>query len=103
MNNSLILAQRTAEDLKSAAKKEAQLMLDEAKRRISDILMVYQEIIKRMNVFNTELKAQVTGQLEMLEKNQRKIEELADFFYGRDLKEIMEKLETVTVGQDQHG
>ena len=39
----------------------------------------------------------------MLEKNQRKIEELADFFYGRDLKEIMEKLETVTVGQDQHG
>ncbi len=103
MNNSLILAQRTAEDLKSAARKEAQLMLDEAKRRISDILMVYQEIIKRMNVFNTELKAQVTGQLEMLEKNQRKIEELADFFYGRDLKEIMEKLETVTVGQDQHG
>ncbi|HQA06505.1 MAG TPA: DivIVA domain-containing protein [Syntrophomonadaceae bacterium] len=102
MNSSLILAQQTAEDLKATARKEAQLMLEESKRRISDILMVYQEIIKRMNLFNTELKAQISGQMEMLEKNQRKIEELSNFFYGRDLKEIMERLETATVSQDQH-
>lgn len=100
MNNSLILAQQTAEDLKATAKKEAQLMLEESKRKISDILMVYQEIIKRMNVFNTELKAQIGGQMEMLEKNQRKIEELSNFFYGRDLKEIMERLETVTINDE---
>lgn len=99
MNSSLILAQQTAEDLKGAARKEAQLMLEEAKHRISDILMVYQEIIKRMNLFNTELKAQVGGQLEILDKNQAKIEELSDFFYGRDLKEMMERLESVTLSQ----
>lgn len=100
MNSSLILAQQTAEDLKGAARKEAHLMLEESKRRISDILMVYQEIIKRMNLFNTELKAQISGQMEILDKNQRKIEELSDFFYGRDLKEMMERLESVTINQE---
>lgn len=99
MNSSLILAQQTAEDLKAAARKEAHLMLEESKRRISDILLVYQEIIKRMNLFNTELKAQIGGQLEILDKNQHKIEELSDFFYGRDLKEMMERLESVTIHQ----
>ncbi|MDI9479668.1 MAG: DivIVA domain-containing protein [Syntrophomonadaceae bacterium] len=102
MNSSLILAQQTAEDLKAIARQEAQLMLEEAKQRISDVLMVYQEIIKRMNLFNTELKAQVGGQLEILEKNQAKIEELSDFFYGRDLKEMMERLESVTLSQTPH-
>lgn len=97
MNNSLILAQQTAEDLKANARREAQLMLDESKHRISDVLMVYQDIIKRMNVFNTELKAQISGQMDMLEKNQRKIDELTGFFYGRDLKEMMERLESVTL------
>lgn len=102
MNNSLILAQQTAEDLKAAARKEAQMMLEESKRRISDILMVYQEIIKRMNVFNTELKAQIGGQMEMLEKNQHKIDELSNFFYSRDLKDMMERLGSVTLSQEQH-
>ena len=55
-----------------------------------------------MNLFNTELKAQVGGQLEILEKNQAKIEELSDFFYGRDLKEMMERLESVTLSQTPH-
>lgn len=97
MNSSLILAQQTADDLKASARKEAQLMLEESKRRISDVLMVYQEIIKRMNLFNTELRAQISGQMEMLEKNQRKIDDLSDFFYGRDLKEMMERLEAVSI------
>jgi len=102
MNNSLILAQQTAEDLKEAARKEAQLMLEESKRRISDVLMVYQEIIKRMNLFNTELRAQINVQLEMLDKNQHKIEELSDFFYGKDLKEMMERLESINISQGAH-
>ena len=38
MNSSLILAQQTAEDLKAIARQEAQLMLEEAKQRISDVL-----------------------------------------------------------------
>ncbi len=97
MNNSLILAQQTAEGLRANAQKEAELILESSKHRIADILMIYQEIIKRMNVFGVEMKAQVSGHLEMLEKNQAKVEELSGFFYGKDLKDVMEKLEKVSL------
>ena len=97
MNNSLIFAQQTAEDMKTNARREADLILEDAKRRIAELLMVYQEVIKRLNLFNTELKAQMGGQMEMLEKNQKRIEELSQFFYSKDIKEMLEKLEHVNI------
>lgn len=97
MNNSLIFAQQTAEDMKSNARKEAEMILDNAKKRIAEVLMVYQEIIKRLSIFSTELKAQIGGQMEMLEKNQRKVDELSEFFYSRDLKDMLEKMEQINI------
>ena len=97
MNNSLIFAQKTAEDMKSSARKESELILEDAKRRIAEVLMVYQEIIKRLSLFSTELKAQIGGEMEMLEKNQKKVEDLSEFFYSRDLKDMLEKLEHIDV------
>ena len=97
MNNSLIFAQQTAEDIKSNARREAELILVDAKKRIAELLMVYQEVIKRLNLFNTELKAQMSGQMEMLEKNQQRVEELTQFFYGKDIKDMLEKLEQVNI------
>jgi len=35
----------------------------------------------------------VAGQMEILEKNQKKVEEMTEFFFGRDLKEVLEKIE----------
>lgn len=96
MNNSIILAQQTAEEVIANARKEANLHLEDSKRHVASILGVYQEIIKRMNVFNVELKSQMNAEMEMLDKNQRKIEDLANFFYGKDLKELLENLEQVT-------
>ncbi|MGR6835646.1 DivIVA domain-containing protein [Syntrophomonas erecta] len=101
MNSSLILAQQTAEDLKNSARKEADLILGEARKKISTILMVYQDIIKRLNLFNVELKAQINGELDLLERNQHKIDELSSFFYSKDLKELMEHLETVTMEEKE--
>lgn len=95
MNNSLILAQQTAEELQKNARLEAQGILTASRRQAAELLIVYQDIIKRMNVFNAEIKGQVMAQNEMLEKNQRKIEELSKFFYGEDIKQILEKLEQV--------
>ena len=97
MNNSLIFAQQTAEDIKINARREAELILVDAKKRIAELLMVYQEVIKRLNLFNTELKAQMSGQMELLEKNQQRIEECTQFFYSKDLKDIVEKLEQVNI------
>ncbi len=100
MNNSLILAQQTAQEYQKTAQLQAQLMLDGAKQQIADLLMVYQEIIKRMNIFNSEMKAQVSGQSEMLEKNQKKIDEMVNFFYSADTKDLLEKLARVRGDQE---
>ncbi|MBC7076105.1 MAG: DivIVA domain-containing protein [Syntrophomonadaceae bacterium] len=100
MNNSLILAQQTAEELKENARKEADLILQNAKQRITEILAVYQEVIKRLNMLTAELKAQVGGEMEFLEKNQQKIEELSRFFYSKDLKELMENLGKIELKEE---
>lgn len=97
MNNSLILAQQTAEDLKANAHKEADLILKESKRRISEVLAVYQDIIKRLNVFGVEIKAQVNAHTDIMEKNQMKIDDLSQFFYSKDLKDLMEGLEKINL------
>ncbi|NLJ73279.1 MAG: DivIVA domain-containing protein [Syntrophomonadaceae bacterium] len=101
MNNSLILAQQTAEGLRANAKKEADLILEESKGKIAEILMIYQEIIKRMNIFGVEIKAQVGAHLEMLDKNQARIEDLSTFFYSKDLKDLLENLEEVSLDKTE--
>lgn len=98
MNNSLILAQRTAEEVKANAHREADLFLAEAKQKITGMLGVYQDIVKRLNIFSAELKAQLNGQIDMLDKHQQKLDELSDFFCGRYLKEQLENLEKISPG-----
>lgn len=97
MNNSLIFAQQAAEDLKANARREAELIIDSSKKRIAEVFAVYQEVIKRLSLFNAELKSQMGGQMEMLEKNQLRVEELSQFFYSKDIKELMEELEQTNI------
>jgi len=97
MNNSLILAQKTAEEMKANARKECELIIEDAKKRISESLVVYQEVIKRLGIFNAELKAQIGAQMDMLEKNQKKVEELSQFFFSKDIKDVVEKLEQLNI------
>jgi cell division initiation protein len=92
MNNSLILAQQTAETLKLNAQKEADMILEDSKRSITEMLDAYQEVIKRLNLFNLELKSQMSVELELLEKNQKKTEELSAFFHNQDVKELLANL-----------
>ena len=92
MNNSLILAQQTGEMLKANAQKEASMMLEDSKRVIAEMLTAYQEVVKRLNLFNLELKSQLSGELEMIEKSQKKTEELATFFHNQDVKDLLANL-----------
>jgi len=100
MNNSLILAQQTADELKANARRESTLILQQSKGKIAEVFMVYQELIKRMGVYSSEMKAQVGAQMEIMEKNQKRIDELSDFFFGRDLKEILENLEAISLKEE---
>jgi len=95
MNNSLILAQQTAEAVKEQARREAALMLEESKRNITDIMAVYQELIKRLSIFNSELKAHVSGHLDMIERNTKKIDDMSSFFYSGDMNSIIKKMENL--------
>lgn len=95
MNNSLVLAQQTAEAVKQNAEKEAAVMLQQSKTHINEMLMVYQDVIKRLNIFNVELKGQLTSEMELLDKNMKKTDEMAQFFYGKDLRKIMVNLEKI--------
>lgn len=101
MNNSLILAQQTGEMVKENAKKEAEIILDNSKKKIAEIFVVYQEVIKRLNMFNIELKAQLGGEMEMLEKNQQKIEELNSFFYSADIKDLLVNLDKLKTEEQE--
>lgn len=102
MNSSLIVAQQTAENIKTNAQRDAENLINNAKKRIAEIFLLYQDVIKRLNMFNSELKGQIAGQLEMVAKNQAKVEELTDFFFGKDTKEIMEDLEKVGLKDDSN-
>lgn len=98
MNNSLILAQQTAEMIKTNAQKEAEMIQEESRRKIAEIFQAYQEVLQRLNLMTAEIKAQVNGELEMLEKSQRKTEELSEFFFSKDTKVILEKLSSTVPG-----
>ncbi len=92
MNNSLILAQQTAENLKASAEKEAERMLNDAKRVIVEMLDVYQELMKNLNMFNMEFKSRLNLQVEILDKNIAKNEEVSNFFNKPDIKDLVSSL-----------
>lgn len=92
MNNSLILAQQTAENLKVNARQEAERMLEDSKRSIADMLTAYQEILKQLNLFNLDLKAQLNTKMAMVEQNIQKNEQIATFFQQKDIKELLSNL-----------
>jgi cell division initiation protein len=97
MNNSLILAQQTAEMIKSNAQKESELILEESRKKIAETFLVYQDVLQRLNMVNAEIKAQLGGEMEMLERSQRKTEELSEFFFSKDTKVLLEKLNNITL------
>lgn len=97
MNSSLILAQQTGDMMKENAKKEADLIMQNSKKKIAEIFVVYQEVVKRLTTFNAELRGQLSAELEMLEKRSQKTEELSSFFYNDDIKDLIVNLGKVNL------
>ena len=95
MNNSIILAQQAAESIRQNAQKEAELLLDDYKLGVANMMQGYQELLRHLKLINVELTAQLQSELDLMEKNSRRMEELQDFFYSKELKTILEGLERV--------
>ena len=109
LNESIVVAKQAADLLKANAHREAELILAESKRKIVELLSIYQEIIKRLNIVNVEIKSQLQTELVLLDKNEQRVTELSNFFYGKDIKDLLEKLsflaidDTTDVGDDSDG
>ena len=78
LNKSILVAQETAEELKSNANKESKLIIKEAEKNADRIInealsksrriaMDVEELKKQAKVFRTRLKMLVEAQLEMIE------------------------------------
>ncbi|MGE5544078.1 MAG: DivIVA domain-containing protein [Bacillota bacterium] len=90
LNQTLLLAQQTAEEIRANAHKEAQMLLEGARQRIKETFAAYEEILKRLNVYRTEIKSYINSQVEFMERHDRRLEELTSFFYSQDTKELLE-------------
>lgn len=99
MNNSLILAQQTAEELKVNARQEANKILEDLKRSIAEMAASYQEMVKHLNVSTLELKSQLNVELELLEHNLRKNEEMASFFIKPDIQDLLDRLSSLKLDE----
>lgn len=97
LNQTLVMAQQAAEEMRANARKEAELMLENARRKINEIFMVYEEIIKRLNVYRTEMKSMITAQSELMQKQDARIDEIIGFFYSKDMKELLESLSRLKI------
>ncbi|MDK2902064.1 MAG: cell division initiation protein [Thermosediminibacterales bacterium] len=78
LQNTLILAQQTAEEVKANAKKEKELIIREAEEqakkilqsanlKVVDVNREYQEALKEFNIFKTRFITFLKAQLEMIE------------------------------------
>lgn len=97
MNSSLILAQQTADNIKNNAHMEAEKLIHDAKGKVTEVFLLYQDVLKRLNMLNLELKGQVAAQMEILDKNQQKVEKMSEYFFSLDMKEVMTNIEKVDI------
>lgn len=92
MNQSLILAQQTAENLKINSQKESERMLEDSKRSVAEMMSAYQDILKHLRLFNLEIKSQLNTELALVEQNMQKNENMAGFFNQPDVKDLLANL-----------
>lgn len=72
LNNALVLAQKTADQLNETARKEAEIMVSEARqtaeRDLRELRGEYEELLKTKDRFQIEFRALLRGCLEMCER-----------------------------------
>ncbi|WP_156290414.1 DivIVA domain-containing protein [Oceanobacillus salinisoli] len=97
LNKSILVAQETAEEVKSSATKESKLIIKEAEKNADRIInealsksrrisIEVEELKKQAKVFRTRLKMLVEAQLEMIETDDW--EDLFDTEMGEELELI---------------
>ncbi|MGE5405523.1 MAG: DivIVA domain-containing protein [Candidatus Saccharibacteria bacterium] len=92
LNQTLVMAQQSAEDIRTNARREAEMMLESGRKKINEIFIAYEEVLKRLNVYRAEIKSMMSTQNELLDRQDKRIEELTSFFYSTDVQGMVEAL-----------
>ena len=92
VNETLLLAQKTAEEVKQEAQKEAELLVKTAKLKVSEMISAYAEVLKRLELFRAELKSLLNVHHEVLAGSEEKIEQIKAFFAAKDVEELVDIL-----------
>ncbi len=104
LNSTLIVAQETAEQVKSAARKEAELIVREAEDKAEKILEGAREQAKRVaaenehvkldtQLFKTRLKTMLQSQMDLLNSEERPQPVEEQLHLEQKLNDAMEELE----------
>jgi hypothetical protein len=57
-------------------------------------------MLKRLNIYRTEMKSYINAQVEFMERHDQRLEELTSFFYSQDTKELLEAISKAEKGGD---
>lgn len=85
MNQTLMVAQKAGEDLKSQANKEAELTLRQARQSVAEVLNVYQDVVKRTEFLIAQVKGFLSAETELLTSNEERIQGLFKEWSGEDM------------------
>jgi len=88
MNQTLMVAQKAAEDLKSQATKEAELTMRSARQQVVEVLGVYEDVVKRTQFLMAQVKGFLHAETELLNANEDKIQTLFKDWSSEDMASL---------------
>lgn len=92
VNQTLVVAQKAAEDLKNQANKEADLTMRQARQKVAEVLGIYEDVVKRTQFLVTQVKGFLNAENELLSANEEMIQNLFKNWCGEDLSGLRNDL-----------
>lgn len=100
LNQTLVLAQKTAEEVKQQAAKEAELIIKAARQKAAELLDVYQDVVKRTEILIAEVKGLLSSQAEVLASSEERVRALSSTWSAEDIAELRNGLNRMAGPQE---
>jgi len=88
VNQTLVIAQKAAEDLKAQAAKEAELTVRQSRQQVAEVLGIYEDVVKRTQVLVAQVKGFLNAEIELLNTNEQRIDNLFKDWSVEDLARL---------------
>lgn len=92
MNQTLMVAQKAGEDLKSQAHKEADMTIRQARQSVAEVLNVYQDVVKRTEFLIAQVKGFLHAETDLLNSNEERIQGLFKEWSSEDMSSLRDSL-----------